>query len=499
VAEPKLVILVHGWSVRSTDTYGELPARLEAEATAQAGLDLDIRNIWLGRYVSFRDEVRVEDISRAFEAALRAEVGDALAQGRRFVAITHSTGGPVVRDWWHRFYVAPGKLASCPLSHLIMLAPANFGSALAQLGKGTLSRLSTLFQGVAPGQGVLDWLELGSDESFALNKDWISSGPPWTAEPPMFPFVLTGQSIDRKLYDHVNSYTGETGSDGVVRVASANLNSTYVRLVQDEPALTGDPASWQAPALTVAERQRAPQTALAVLPELAHSGEDMGIMRSIAAAGDHPTVSAILRCLMVDSAADYETVRGEFSDLTTKTQADECVEPHGRILLPDTYTIHDRYSTVVVHVSDDHGFTVDDFDLLMLGRDNSPDRLPPGFFMDRQRNKRNRGTLTYFLNHDVIMDGPEVVAKDGKVLRPSMPGAGQLGFRVLPRPDDGFVHYLAAELTASQETLQEFLRPNETLLLDIVLRRVVRTGTFTLVQDRAPRDFTDVPPGDPIR
>jgi triacylglycerol esterase/lipase EstA (alpha/beta hydrolase family) len=193
MTEPKLVVLVHGWSVRSTETYGQLPDRLESEAKTH-GLDIDIQQIWLGRYVSFRDEVRIEDISRAFEAAIRKELGPKLGKGRRFVAITHSTGGPVVRDWWNRLYAETGQLAECPLSHLIMLAPANFGSALAQLGKGVVGRLSSWFQGVEPGQGVLDWLELGSPESLALNQKWIASKPPWNGAKPMFPFVLTGQT-----------------------------------------------------------------------------------------------------------------------------------------------------------------------------------------------------------------------------------------------------------------------------------------------------------------
>ena len=42
--------------------------------------------------------------------------------------------------------------------------------------------------------------------------------------------MVIGQTIDRKLYDNLNTYTGESGSDGVVRVAAANLNSAYVRL-----------------------------------------------------------------------------------------------------------------------------------------------------------------------------------------------------------------------------------------------------------------------------
>ncbi|HUK34172.1 MAG TPA: hypothetical protein VLV86_09695, partial [Vicinamibacterales bacterium] len=412
---PKLVVLVHGWSVHNTNTYGELAARLGTEAAGDPALDLDVRNIWLSKYVSFHDEVHVEDISRAFEAALRNEVGTLLDAGERVVVITHSTGGPVVRDWWNRFYVEHGETASCPMSHLIMLAPANFGSALAQLGKATVGRIMSWFDGIEPGQGVLDWLELGSPESLALNRTWIAGTESWKSTPPVFPFVLTGQSIDRKAYDHVNSYTGEIGSDGVVRAAAANLNATYVRLVQElpRPSESGQAQLWEAPALTVDVHQRAPETAFAILPGRSHSGETMGILRSIGTATVHPTVSAILRCLRVETAADYEAVRQEFAALTTQTVEAERVERHEHILLKDTYTIHDQRSMVIVRILDDRGHVVDDFDLLLLGQDNSPDRLPPGFFADRQRNTRNRGTLTYFLNHDVMMDGPAIVATDG--------------------------------------------------------------------------------------
>jgi len=65
-----------------------------------------------------------------------------------------------VRKWidlYHR-----RKLEKCPLGHLVMLAPANHGSALAQLGKGRLARMKFFADGVEPGTGVLDWLELAA-------------------------------------------------------------------------------------------------------------------------------------------------------------------------------------------------------------------------------------------------------------------------------------------------------------------------------------------------
>src|ERR1700736_1561608 len=98
MADPRIVVFVHGWSVTNTDTYGELPARLKREANAAGGPPLGGGNIYLGEYLSFRDEVRLEDISRAFDAAV-SDVLSSIGGSPRFVCITHSTGGPVVRDW----------------------------------------------------------------------------------------------------------------------------------------------------------------------------------------------------------------------------------------------------------------------------------------------------------------------------------------------------------------------------------------------------------------
>ena len=171
----RIVILVHGWSVRNTDSYGGLPERLKLEAARSPELDLDVRQIWFSEYISFHNEVTIPDISRAFQAALERELGPALQQGQRFACITHSTGGPVIRAWLQQQYLAH-RQDPTPMSHLIMLAPANFGSALVQLGLAKFSRLRAWFEGVEVGTGVLDWLELGSPQSCALNLEWLELG-----------------------------------------------------------------------------------------------------------------------------------------------------------------------------------------------------------------------------------------------------------------------------------------------------------------------------------
>ena len=161
------IVFVHGWSVTHTNTYGVLPAAVAA--FAPPSLDVTVQELLLARYVSFSDEVTVDDIARAMQHAIATEVLPNLQPGERFACVTHSTGGPVVRKWITLYHGE--DLAACPLSHLVMLAPANHGSALAQLGKRRLSRLkSFVVDGVEPGAGVLDWLELGSQQAWDLNQ-----------------------------------------------------------------------------------------------------------------------------------------------------------------------------------------------------------------------------------------------------------------------------------------------------------------------------------------
>jgi hypothetical protein len=491
---------VHGWSVRDTVTYGGLPERLKREAKRHPELGLDLRQIWLSEYMSFHNEVGIPDIARAFQAALEKELGRELRQGRRFACITQSTGGPVVRTWLQQNYLAKG-LSETPLSHLIMLAPANFGSALVQLGLAKLSRLRAWFDGVEVGTGVLDWLEIGSPESYALNLEWLKRGTGIIGPAGVFPFVLAGQSRDPLLYDAVNSYTGETGSDGVVRSASANLNFTHLRLEQQTPvADTKARQGFVAPRLASLPSPLPPAVPFALLPGLCHSEARMGIMRSVPSRdAPHPTVAAILECLAVHDMAGYARCFDAFKALTAETQAREQVEDRSALGPYDHQRINDPCSMLVFRVRDDQGNTIKDFDLVLTaGPEGDPNHLPPGFFIDRQRNHLEPGTVTYYVNHSRLCGAPAVMNQE-KTLRPTLPGCTHLGLRVIPYPQDGFVHYLPAVLPATPEHLTAFLKPNQTTLIDVVLRRFVREGVYRLTRSTSPRNFTKQPPGLPVK
>ncbi|MDD2853616.1 MAG: phospholipase [Desulfuromonadaceae bacterium] len=501
-----LIVFVHGWSVTNTDTYGGLPLRLRAEA-ASLGLDIRIEEIFLGRYISFHDEVRVSDISRAFRTAVADELSALLQDGTRFVCITHSTGGPVIRDWWQRYYASNPQAGICPMSHLVMLAPANFGSALAQLGKSRISRLKSWFEGVEPGQGVLDWLELGSKEACTLNMEWLCSDGSQIGPTGIFPFVLTGQSIDRSIYDNLNAYTGETGSDGVVRVAAANLSGTYIKLLQEVPqAIPGKPGAFSARELKVETICQAPKTALRVISGKSHSGEKMGIMRSVKVTQNDvnsmETINAILACMQVASGDQYDALCDRFRAETDAVQKAEQVEIEQRLFRSDVRFIHDRYSMVIFRVQDDEGHPVADYDLLLTaGPDSDPNHLPQGFFIDRQRNAINPDTITYYLNRDVMKGTGEITGSDKNPIRTAQAGSEMLGFRIIARPDNGFVHYLPCEFKASPDMLQTALHANSTTLVDIVLRRIVRKNVFLVgkvTSGTKAVNFAKTKPGDEI-
>lgn len=466
-----LVVFVHGWSVTNTNTYGGLPEALAANAPPSLGIS--VAHLYLGKYVSFADEVTVDDIARGMQAALAAEVLPQLAKGERFACITHSTGGPVVRKWIDLFYA--GRLDKCPLQHLVMLAPANHGSALAQLGKGRLARMKFFFEGVQPGNGVLDWLELGSAQGWALNDAWL--GYDCTAAG-LYVFVLTGQSIDRSFYDNLNSYTGEVGSDGVVRVAAANMNYGLLRVVQAGKDFE------------ISKEGRMQKCALGVLPGLAHSGETKGILRSVTAAStlDHPTLRWTLRCLAVGSVAAYRKVSGELEKLTATTQeAESKVRTKDRLLFSRTFVTH-RYCMLVFRIVDDRGNELSDYDLTFTASpDYDPNHLPPGFFIDRQRNTRSPGKLTYYIDYDVMADW---------FARPEV--ADCFGFRVAARPASGYAFYTVAEHRGTFTSLRRYFEPNQTLMIEIRLQRQVAEGVFRLTQHLAPEDFRNQPRGGSI-
>jgi pimeloyl-ACP methyl ester carboxylesterase len=153
-AKSRQVVILHGWS-DSSESFEPLVAFLRKNGFKAVPL-------WLGDYISMDDDVRIEDVAKRLEAAVRkrmAVAADPLVAP--FDMIVHSTGGLVARQWIASYHgSAP---AACPAKRVVMLAPANFGSPLASKGKSFLGRVVKGFRNwFHTGREMLDSLELAS-------------------------------------------------------------------------------------------------------------------------------------------------------------------------------------------------------------------------------------------------------------------------------------------------------------------------------------------------
>jgi pimeloyl-ACP methyl ester carboxylesterase len=237
------IIILHGWSDKSK-SFEPLADWLHAHG-------FEVVSIYLGDYLSMNDEVTLHDLGFAFSRALTDKN---IPQTRHsFDVIVHSTGGLVVREYLRQ--VCQGAPQKTPVEHLLMLAPANFGSPLARLGKSVLGRLLNGWDWDhlgETGKAVLEALELASPYSFDLALADLFDPKNAIFNPANTRVtVLTGTNS----YDNYRKALHENGSDGTVRVSTANLNASLMRVD------FGDP---NAPRYTF-EQNNSPRLAVAVL------------------------------------------------------------------------------------------------------------------------------------------------------------------------------------------------------------------------------------------
>ncbi|MBV9080024.1 MAG: hypothetical protein JO102_02775, partial [Elusimicrobia bacterium] len=377
----------------------------------------------------------MRDIVTGLEAALRDVYGANYGK-TKFACITHSTGGLVARSWILRYY--GDNMAALPMTHLISLAPPTNGSRLAELGKSRLSRLRSLI-GIEPGMKILDALELGSAFQWNLNTEWMrrklhdADG--------FFPFVIAGQWIDMKLWDNIIPATYERGSDGVVRASAANLNMQRISVAPDGTAL----------------RDVMGGIPFLVPPKTAHSDKTFGIMGSIPLTGDHPVWNGIAAALEVKTRDDHDKVEADWAMKTTALQRS------------DQYydgTPLERYCQIVFRISDSNGEPIHDYALELIDQSGNGGNLPKGFFCDKHQNEPNPEMFVFYLDYDRLHQVP----------------GGKLGFKIQAALGTPFVEYVATTFLSPSD-VESIIRPNQTTLIDVVLRRRIKKNLFQLTTD----------------
>ncbi len=422
------VILVHGYNVTSTRTYGVLPQRLK-----NAGHR--IKDVYLGKYVTLDNDITLPDLTKAFQSALEDLYGSKL-RTTKFACITHSTGGLVVRGWITDYY--RNRMKQMPISHLIMLAPPNHGSRLSSLGKSRLSRLRSLW-GAEPGLKILDALDLGSAYQWRINCSWIEDKPHETSG--FYPFVFTGQWIDKRIWDVIVPATYERGSDGVVRVSSANVNMK--KFFADADGRIKE-TSMQ-------------EIGLFVVPKAAHA-DQMGIMAGVPEKGDHPTLMGILKVLNIKSRAQYKALVKEFKISTEELQKTESYCDGSKL---------DRYSQLVVRIMDSAGNALSDYAIELLDFERKSHRFPTGFLASSAKCMSSPHHYIFYLNYDQI----------SKVI------GGRVGLRVQTVTQSPLVFYEDFYFEGPASDVQNLLQPNQTTYLDLVMKRKLNKNVFRLTKN----------------
>jgi pimeloyl-ACP methyl ester carboxylesterase len=326
---PRPLVIIHGWNDDSR-SFRKLAQLL------QDGLKRETKLINLADYITMDDEVTFDDIITAMSKAWAREK---LATTPYSVdVVVHSTGGLVIRSWLNRFYTAK----TAPIKHLVMLAPANFGSPLAHKGNAFYGRIIEGFKSKKMfnvGAKLLKALELASPYTWQLAmQDRFGSEKLYGPDK-----ILCTVLIGNAGLTGISAAANQDGSDGVVRVASANLNCAFLNADFSVNPLK--------PTYTL--KQSSGNTAFGVLINENH--------RTIAAKDNGPNNDLTMPTLM----RAVEVTDNEFLGWCRELQ-----QMNQEIMRQPTGPYYHGFQNTVVFVHDQFDFHVKDYFLEFYGLDN---------------------------------------------------------------------------------------------------------------------------------
>ncbi|WP_043769425.1 esterase/lipase family protein [Algiphilus aromaticivorans] len=442
-----MLVIIHGWSDDGR-SFRPLARRL-AKAPPE-GVGADIAEVHLGDYVSLDDELRYADLVAALDRAWSDR--DLPRKPRSVDAVVHSTGGLIIRDWMTQCF-APDTV---PIRRLLMLAPANFGSPLAHTGRSLVGRALRGWRGTRlfeTGTHILKGLELASPYAEQLAQRDSFGGARWYGPGAVLATVLCGNTG----YDGISGIANRPGTDGTVRVASANLNA--LRIGVD---FTGDPAA--SPSMSQSRPEHT--VAFGIL-----DGEDHSSIAGKNRGPRAPDSLTLMRRALRVTDAGYEDWCSELQAHNQSVTA--AAEARGECHF---HSFHNA----VVRAVDDAGNAVSDYIVELYVND---DRSP----RDRKRTRRiqEEGVV----NVHAYGDDPSrrSLLIDTTVMRALMDGTDdRLYISVTASPDagDGKVGYRSysdvdtGHLVVDGTELRALFRAHGTSLITLTLKRHQAPSVF---------------------
>ncbi len=436
------VVILHGYS----DSYSSF----KPLAKFLKNQGFNVVDIWLANYLSMYDEITIWDLGIAMRRAL--EENNIPQTRHSFDLIAHSTGGLVIREYLYQVCYENPK--NSPVKHLVFLAPAHFGSPLAAKGQSIVGRFfkgwkwDGMFQ---TGTRILDALKLASPISWQMAKrDLFNSSNRLFSPNNIFATILIGTDKSKKAH---RAIIHENGSDGVVRVSTANLNARYLKLKfideNEFPEVQEVSPEYD-------------KIAFGVLPDHDHS--------SITKPDDtsHGSLGYwILKSLSITDENDYNKHVADLADQTNKTFTDPA------------YTSNDcyhQYQTLVTCVHDQFGEEIPDHCIEFFQEKRDPlDNVMVTFLgqvLEKTTAFEKDSSLRSFLFD--INDLYDLLLSLGRQVEMSL-SARKLSKHISYLDPKKYI-----TVAGPNPDQQWLVRPNTTLFVDIELPRLQDKNVFTL-------------------
>jgi pimeloyl-ACP methyl ester carboxylesterase len=436
------IVLIHGWSDSSRSFR-----RLQQLLRSRLGVDTHV--ISLADWISMHDDVSYPDLGRAMQAAW--EKAGLPATPRSVDLIVHSTGALVTREWMTAFHTP----STVPIHRLLMLAPANFGSQLAHKGQAFIGRVVKGWKnGFRTGEKILRGLELASPYTWELAGRDLFVDQPWYGRGRILATVLVGNTG----YTGISSIANEAGSDGTVRLSTANLLASEITLDLSDPSA----------APTVSARSANAAVGFGVLDRENHS--------TIALKDDgtvNPATTELLLAALQVEDADFPA--GATDPFPWQQALDDKAWPGA--------SSNRQFQNTVVHLADDLGHDVGDFFFEFYREPDKKDaRFEARFYKDVVGKvhpfEKNTAYRSLYLDIDALkrlagempMDPLYIsVAAAPEYAPPKTP----VGYRTF-RPRE------IGQLAVPADRRAAFFSPHRTLFVRIRIARAVAESVFTI-------------------
>lgn len=448
----KKLLILHGYSDGATSFTG-LRDFFQANGYAR-------EDVFLLNYASMDDQAQFSDFADKLDEDYEKQFA-----GERIDVACHSTGALVVRLWLDLHYsrqrAAGRSKPQSPVEHLLMFAPANFGSDLAEMGQSFLGKFrSTFFNSnrkpgdfLESGKYVLQGLEPASPFQWALSsRDLHGEGffnPGLGDANVCYPFVFAAGRAYGGLQAKIVKDRKKPGTDGTVRICGTSLNTR--KCVVDFCNREVNPV-WM-------EERKFDHMAFAIFGEFNHGSIIDHTEEFVRGPGQWA-----LKALQVDSIARYDKLATECEGFTRRSY-------NG-----------DPYQQFFFNVHDDVGLPVRDFYIDFYAQ------LADGSVHEKLTLEFDRVFETEFYRHSADPSCRALLLNLVKLrlyFRQLKAAKARLVFDVFATSPVKEVKYLPAFAVIFDEasTTDEptFLYENTTTLVEVVLNRVSSDQVLHLV------------------